>query len=335
MPDFSAPAPVVFHERKPIRGHLVGWLRFLGIVALVILLMRLPASKEAQLPHIDLRWLGFCMLLTIIQLTLEAFTWYLLLSNQRVQHPYPKTLVAYLASQYLGLVTPGRVGEFLAAGYISMNTGITFGYALSSVVMKKLLNWVVVVGFGLWGLERLADFPWLQGVRWAALAMGIGLLILSGGIWLWVVSLSRLARKWQKLSPWQIDVTEFWAGMRQLASLKLVVPLVTSVLSFSILFVQLAAVLRSLGISLSFVLVCQIAALSRIIARIIPISVVGFGSKDAAVIGLLSQQGIEPAVGLTATLLFLVCTYLVTLLLSALCWWVKPLIVRRAQPASL
>ena len=49
---------------------------------------------------------------------------------------------------------------------------------------------------------------------------------------------------------------------------------------------------------------------------------------------LLSQQGIDFTVGLTATLLFLVCSYLVTLLLSGLCWWMKPLVVRRAAPPS-
>ncbi|MBI3087695.1 MAG: flippase-like domain-containing protein [Candidatus Omnitrophica bacterium] len=327
-------SPVTFQERKPIRGHLVWWLRFVGIVALIILLLRLPASQDVRLPHIDLRWLGFCMLLTVGQLLMESFVWQMLLASQRIRHSYPKTLVAYLASQYLGLVTPGRVGELLAAGYISMNTGITFGYALSSVVMKKLLSWVVVVGFGLWGLDLLAEFPLAQGVRWAALATVGVLLILAGGIWLWVVSLRRLARKWQKLSPWQINMTEFWGGMRHLASVRLALPLAAAAAGFSILFLQLNAVLWSLGIALPFVVVCKIAALSRIIARIIPLSVVGFGSKDAAVIVLLSQRGIEPAVGLTATLLFLVCSYLVTLLLSAVCWWAKPLIVRRAQTAS-
>ena len=133
----KAPEPLAFQYRKPVRGSLVWWLRCLGVIAfIVILFVQLPRSQEVHLARIDLRWLGVCMLLTILQLLLEAFVWQLLLSAQRIRHSYPKTLIAYLASQYLGLVTPGHVGEFLAAGYISMNTGITFGYALSSVVMK-------------------------------------------------------------------------------------------------------------------------------------------------------------------------------------------------------
>jgi hypothetical protein len=104
--------------------------------------------------------------------------------------------------------------------------------------------------------------------------------------------------------------------------------------AFSLLFLQLDAVLRSLGILLPCFLVVKIVALSRILARIIPVSIVGFGSKDAAVIWLLAQQGIDPAVGLTVTILFLVCSYLVTLLLSGLCWWIKPLVVRRVVPST-
>src|SRR3989338_6521992 len=143
--------------RKPVRGSLVWWLRFSGVVAfLIVLLIHLPKSQQVSLFRIDLRWLGLCMLLTLGQLLLEALSWHSLLSAQRIRHPYPKTLLAYLASQYLGLVTPGHVGEFLSAGYISQETGITFGYALSSVIMKKILNWVVVVSFGIWGLQLLS-----------------------------------------------------------------------------------------------------------------------------------------------------------------------------------
>jgi hypothetical protein len=325
----SIPAPA-FQERKPVRGSLVWWLRFLGIAAFVVLLItQLPRSKTVHLSQIHLGWLGFCMLLTLAQLLLESFVWQWLLAMQRIPHPYPKTLVAYLAGQYLGLVTPGHVGEFLAAGYISMNTGITFGYALSSVVMKKTLFWAATIGFGIWGLPLLAEISFLQGVReliWTGAAV---LAVLSAGIALWVVSLRRLARKWQKLSPWKVDMTEFWAGMRHLCSIRLLVPLAIAAGVFGILFVQLDAVLRSMGLALPFLLVARIMALSRIAARLIPISVVGFGSKDAAVIVLLSQQGVEAPVAFAATLLFLLCSYLVTLLLSGVCWWIKPLVIRR------
>ncbi len=332
--DFT-PAPPAVQYRKPVRGSLVWWLRFLGLFAFVVILLRLPAAQhEVQLGRIKLGWLGFCMLLTVLQLLLEALAWHWLLAQQRIRHPYPKTLVAYLASQYLGLVTPGHVGEFLAAGYISMNTGITFGYALSSVVMKKLLSWTTIIGCGLWGLSLLAQVSVRQGVQRIVIMSVAALVVLAAGITVWVLSLRRLARKWQRLSPWQIDMTELWAGLRQLASPALIIPLGVAVLAFSLLFLQMDAILNALGIHLSFLLVAKIVALSRILARIVPISIVGFGSKDAAVIWLLAEQGIDPAVGLTVTILFLICSYLVTLLVSGLSWWVKPLVVRRLTPST-
>ncbi len=324
----------VFDYRKPVRGSLVWWLRFLGVAAFVTVLLRLPKSQEVQLSHIDLRWLGLCMLLTILRLLQEAFVWHRLLSMQHIRHPYPKTVLAYLASQYLGLVTPGHVGEFLAAGYISMETGLTFGYALSSIVMKKVLFWIAIVSLGIWGLPLLVDVPFLQGVQRMAVTSIVVLLILSGGIGLWVVSLRRLAKKWERLSPWQIEMAEFWAGLRQLFTPRLLVPLGAAMVTFSMLFLEVDAVLRSLGIVAPLLLVAKIVSLSRILARVVPISVVGFGSKDAAVIWLLAQQGIDPAVGLTVTLLLLVCSYLVTLLLSGLCWWIKPLVVARRVASS-
>jgi hypothetical protein len=115
---------------------------------------------------------------------------------------------------------------------------------------------------------------------------------------------------------------------------RLVVPAAALAAAFSLLFIQLDAVLHALGVALPLVLVAKIVAFSRIVARAIPISVVGFGSKDAALIGMLAQHGLDPAVGLAATLLLLVCSYLVTLLLSGLCWWIRPLVIRRAVPSS-
>ena len=327
-------APAVFHYRKPVRSSVVWWLRLLGVIALIVLLLRLPPAQDVHLAHIDLRWLGFCMLLTIFHLLLEACAWQSLLWIQRIRYPYPKTLLAYIASQYLGLVTPGHVGEFLAAGYISMDTGITFGYALSSVVMNKILNLVVVIGFGLRGVQLLGALPVFQEVRWEVVMRVGALVVLASGVAIWIFSLRQLARKWQKLSPWQLNATEFRSGLRQLCRPQLVIPLAIDALAFCLLFVQMYAVLRALGIHLSLGLISRIVAFSRIVGRIVPISIVGFGSKDAAVIGLLSQQGIEPSVGLTAMLLLLICSYLLTLLLSAVCWWTKPLVIRRVPRAS-
>lgn len=329
------PPSVTIQYRKPVRGSLVWWLRFCGVVSLlIVLLVALPKSQEVRLARIDLRWLGLCMLLTVLQLLLEAFVWQWLLSMQRIRHAYPKTLIAYLSSQYLGLVTPGHVGELLAAGYISMDTGLTFGYALSSVVMKKVFTWITVVGFGILGLPLLASVSFLHGVKQVVWISAAVVAILAAGIALWVVSLRRLARKWERLSPWQIDMTEFWAGMRQLASPKLIPPLCLAAVTFGVLFLQMDAILRSMGVLLPLVLVSKIMGLSRIAARIVPMSMVGLGSKDAALILLLTQQGLDPSVGVAAALLFYVCSYLVTLLLSGVCWWIKPLIVRRVRTSS-
>jgi uncharacterized membrane protein YbhN (UPF0104 family) len=328
------PAPQ-FRYRKPVRGSAVWWLRFLGVAAFLIVLLRLPPAQEAQLTRIDLRWLGLCMVFTVAQLLLEALAWHLLLLRQRLRHPYPKTLVAYLASQYLGMVTPGHVGEFLAAGYICMNTGITFGYALSSVVVKKALSWVALMGFGIWGLQLLGEVPLMRDVQWILVATVTVLVALSVGIMLWVLSLRRLARKWQRLSPWQIDMADFWAGMRPLRSSWLLLPLGVASLAFSMIFGQLYSILQAQGLGLSLGLAAKIAAFSRLVARAIPFSVVGYGTKDAAVIGMLTAHGIDTTVAVTTTLFYLVCAYLLTLLLSGLCWWIRPLRISRAAPDDL
>jgi len=324
-----------FEYDKPFRGRLTWWLRCVGLVGFVLLLLNLPQAQGASVWRIDFRWLGLCMGLVGLQLLLEAFVWRWLLGAQRIAYPYRKAVVASLASEYLGLVTPGHVGELLAAGYISTDTGITFGYALSSVIMKKALNWVAVVGFGIWGLPLLAELPFFHGVGGVAVGSLGALALLSGGVAIWVVSLRRLTRTWEQRSSLRVDLTEFWSGMRHLVSWNLVVPLIVTLLSFSLLFVQFDLVLRAIGVALPIGLLGQIIALSRFAARLIPVSVAGFGSKDVLLIVVLMRHDIVFSMAATAALLFYICSYLLTLLLSGLCWRIKPLTVRRAKPASL
>lgn len=328
------PARSVLQYRMPVKGSLIWWLRFLGIVAFLVVLYQLPKFQGVQLARLDLQWLGICMALTILKLLIEAFVWQWLLFQQRIRYAYPKTMNAYLASQYLGLVTPGHVGEFLAAGYISMDTGITMGYALSSVVMKKVLNWLTIMGFGIWGLALMTQVPLMQGIQeivWMSLAV---LAILLTGIFLWTIFFKRLTRKWKKLSPWQIDFTDFRYGMRHLGSVQLIIPLILSIAAYGVLFFQFDALLRAVGISLPFLVIAQVVALSRLASRLIPLSIVGYGSKDLTMVAILVQQGIDISLGVTVTVLFLVCSYLLTLLLSGLCWWVKPLTIQRMVKES-
>ncbi|MBI4003673.1 MAG: flippase-like domain-containing protein [Candidatus Omnitrophica bacterium] len=300
---------------------------------ILVLLLYLSRSQDARVFRVDLRWIGLCVGLTICQLLAEALVWYRLLAMQGIRYPYPKTLLAYLASQYLGLVTPNHVGELLAAGHISVDTGITFGYGLSSVVMKKALAAVTAAAFGIWSVPLLAELRFLQGMQVVVWSVVV-LIVFSAALASWVVSLQRLARKWEKVSPWKIEMAEFWAGVSQLVSPRLLAPLGLSVLAFSLLFFQLDAVLHAMGVGLSFALISKLMALSRITARFFPLSVFGFGSKDVLLILLLRHHGIAFSDGLTAALLLLMCSHLVTLLLSGLSWWIKPLVIRRVVPAN-
>ena len=329
-----APTRPTVYYRKPIRRSLVWWLRLLGVATfLSIVLVCVARSGDARVLSLDWRWMGLCMGLTFAQLLLEAVVWHWLLRAQRIPYAYPKTLLAHLASQYLGLVTPNHVGELLAAGHISSDTGITFGYGLSSVVMRKLIAGATLMGFGIWSVPLLAEASFLRGMQvvvWSVVVV----LTLAIAITSWVLSLRRLWRKWEKVSPWKIELAEFWAGLWQLASPRLVVPLAISILSFGLLFFQLDAVLHAMGIALPFALVCRLMALSRITARLLPVSLFGFGSKDVLLILLLRQHGLSLADGLTVALLLLLCSHVLTLLASGLAWWIKPLVIRRVAGTS-
>jgi uncharacterized protein (TIRG00374 family) len=205
---------------------------------------------------------------------------------------FGETSSVYAFSILVGTVTPGRVGEFVKALHLRRK-GVSLGTSLSSVVVDRLLDVAFLLAFGAVALWAVV-FPGRASGGHAAV---IGILVLLGPSLLWWASHGRGYRttsRWlgglksERLSQGYRD---FAAGLRNLPVGTLAWALLLTGLAWAANFSAVYLLGLSLGFDVPYLsLVCMAAACSLV--TLLPVSVLGLGTRDVALIVMLAPYGV-------------------------------------------
>lgn len=230
----------------------------------------------------------------------------------------------HLTAAALGLVTPGRAGEFAKLHFLE-RLGVPTSRSFASVVG-----------------DRLADAVWLLLAGAAALAMhlarlgreaawvwwGLGALILVGaaGAWLALWLARRLKTRWRgRLAPdsrrgrlmgW---LGESWSGFSALGWRAWTQAGLLTVLAWLLQMLQGWVFLQALGLPLGVVDLVAALTLAALLA-LLPVSVAGIGSRDLALVYFFGLAGVAPS-GALAYSFCVILTVLVCLAGGALASW--------------
>ena len=94
-------------------------MRLIGIIILVILLFFIDFGKLADnLINTNLLYLVYSSLLLIPLYIFKSLRWQMLLRLVNIKYVYKETFLAFLASNFLAFITPGRIGEIAKSFYI-------------------------------------------------------------------------------------------------------------------------------------------------------------------------------------------------------------------------
>ncbi len=312
-----------------IRRRLLASSRVLGLLVLAGLLWSLDrAELIAVVKRADLSLVLLAVLLHVPHISLKALRWRCLLRSQRIEYGAWQATLSYLGSMYVGLLTPGRLGEFIRTFHLSRDCGVATGRAFSSVLADRLfdLYFLILVG----GAALLALAAGRPGVRLIGV-MGLVVLVtlplfvlLHGGAFRQV---ERVGRRFGPMAD-RLFAPRGWLqglreGMRQFRGQSLVTALTLTILAYAIFFAQCFLVGLAIGLKAGFVPVMFAVALGNLIS-LIPISISGLGTREAATVAYLGASGVQPEVALAFSLLIFVTFYVGAGLMGGVAWWVKP-----------
>ena len=232
-------------------------------------------------------------LLFLPSLAFRSLRWQSLISTQRLRLAFGEIFSVYGFSILAGTVTPGRLGEFVRALYLS-DKGVSLGMSLSSVVVDRMLDVMFLLAFGAVALWAVV-FPGEITVEHAAV---IGMLVVLGPSLLWFATRGRgydLTAGWlaaansERLSRGYRD---FAAGMRALPARTLGWALFLTTLAWAINYSAVYLLSLSLGLDIPYLsLVCIAAACSLV--TLLPVSVLDLGTRDVALMVMLAPYGVD------------------------------------------
>lgn len=98
----------------------------------------------ASLASADPIWIGAAMLVYAIDLSLRAWRWKIILRSVAAV-PYPAVARALLVGYGLNAILPARLGELFRAEFLKKSFGLDRIWALTSIVIERLFDGLMVV----------------------------------------------------------------------------------------------------------------------------------------------------------------------------------------------
>ncbi|NIS79406.1 MAG: flippase-like domain-containing protein, partial [Anaerolineales bacterium] len=301
--------------------------RLLGVILLVFLLTRIDVIALVDtLKSADPLPVLVSVILVVLLISIKTVRWQGILRAQAIALPLTEALIAYFASLFIGFLTPGRLGEFSRALYISEERNTRPGVAFSSVLADRLFDLYALLLVGCaalysLGTDRLQAY--LLILFFIALTAPFA-LFLYDRFFLWLRQLGQrigiVGRNLFAEDGWLVGMRD---GLMRMSVSWLLVSMVLTVLSYGVFFGQCYLLSRAVGIRLGFMPITYAVALGSLVT-LLPFSISGLGTREATITAYLALSGVRPEVALSFSLLVFATFYIAGGLMGAVAWWIKP-----------
>lgn len=303
-------------------------MRLLGPLLLILVIVKLP-DRQALISQVGAAFgweLLLAVALNLAALWLKVVRWRALLQTRRISYDFKAAWLAFTAVLYVGLLTPGRVGDVLRVKYLRANTGAGYADGLASIAVDRVCDLYVLLGFVALGVARFSQalVGDLGRVTWLGVAMCslLPLIVLVPG-----VSDSLMRALWSKLAKHDRSgegMDRFLSSLRTQATrgAPLAVPL--TVAAFVVNYVQGWLVVRAMGLNLEFIDVVALLALASLLS-LVPISVSGVGVRELLFSVIFPFLGQTAQSGVGYGLLIFAVIYVPLVVYGFVSWQIAPL----------
>jgi uncharacterized protein (TIRG00374 family) len=283
------------------------------------------AMKHASWPH-----LAAATALIIPVIHLKVARWRGLLAARGFAYSLRRTYAAVLPSLYLGMLTPGRVGDALRIQYVHREIDVPYSDGLATTLMDRFSDLYVVALVAAVGLVHFASILRgdLANATWVAVAIALIaplLLMVRGPADLFGWVLRRLTDRWHE------SYGNVLRSMRSLVwkCLTFAVPLAAA--AFAVNYVQGWLIARAIGVGLTYLDVASLLSATSLLG-LMPISIAGVGVRELLLALVFPALGLPAAQGVAWGLLIFACINLSPVLVGFVAWQIAPPPVGASEP---
>ncbi len=301
-------------------------IRLLGPLLLAVVVLKIgdPEQLWESLKNARLGSLLAAVLLILPVIHLKVERWRMLLRARGHRYPLTRAYQAFLASVYLGMLTPGRVGDALRVQYLRHDMDMPYSEGLAISVMDRLCDVYGLLAFVAFGVAHFATVltGQVMAIAWASMAV----IALSPLVLLLPGLAERLmGRIYGRIArdPERRGLGRFLEALRSLVGKTLLVTVPLTVASFLCNYAQGWLASGSLGLGLSFVDVMSMLAVTSLLG-LMPISIAGVGVRELVLALLFPALGLAASQGVAFGLVVFAVLYLTPVLLGFVAWQIAP-----------
>ena len=274
--------------------HFKKYIKLIGLFIFVYILFKVDIIQIIKsLSGVDLKKFLLALLLLCVFHFLKAIRWNILLKHKGLKIRLMDCYLTYVIGLYWGLITPGRLGDFIKAYYVKSH-----GYKLSDgffvAIIDRVLDLIIFFFFAAIGFIQILKLQHLSSTINYWYALGLLLLFLFV-----IICVKKKEFIYRKISQLKL----FEKIKKEMASFKEYVKIVSSFRSLSFLigftilswFVYLMVVqllLSSFKVHIPFVQTMVCFFISTLIT-FLPVTYAGLGTRDAALIFLFKSYGYQ------------------------------------------
>ncbi|MBW2528310.1 MAG: flippase-like domain-containing protein [Deltaproteobacteria bacterium] len=310
----------------PRRRWLKAAIRLIGPALLVIVLLRIddPGTLFASWGHAALAPLAVAVLGNVLNNHFKVLRWRALLRARGYSYPLGRAWKTFMASVYVAMLTPGRVGDVLRIQYLRHDIGVPYSEGLAVIVMDRFCDMYVLLAFVAVGVAHFASVftGELMVVTWVGVAftaLAPAMLLVPG------VAERLMGRVYAKVARERHEggLERFLEALRAQVSSRLIYAVVLTAAAFLVNYAQGWLLGQALGLRLSFFdVMCMLAVTSLL--SLLPISVSGVGVRELFLALVFPALGLTPQQGVSFGLLVFIVIYLVVTLGGFVAWQLAP-----------
>ncbi len=301
-------------------------MHLLGPALLVVVVLRMRDARAAfaTLLAADLGPLALALLLNVAVLWFKVLRWDVLLASSGKRLGRVRAWTSFLATVYVGLMTPGRVGDALRAQYLRHDLGMAYSEGIALVLIDRLCDLYVLLGFVAVGMARFSAI--LVGdlalVTWAGVA-----LIAFGPLVFFVPGVAErlLGGLWGKLrgDPTDKGLALFLAALRGQPARRLLEAVILSLLALLANYLQGFLLARALHLDIGFIDVSCLLAVASLLG-LLPVSVSGVGVRELFFSLVFPALGHSPEMGVLFGLGVFLVLYVAVAVMGVVSWHLAP-----------
>ena len=328
------------------RRNLLRVLPWLIGVGLLILIIRSVSFEEvvATLTRLRLWQIGALLLANAFILLTITGRWWILLRGLGHNVPFPPLFVYRLGAFGLSYFTPGPHvgGEILQVAMVEREHGVPRSDSLAAVALDKAIEFTINLTFLILGIAAILQWRIVPrdfgqqaiGLALALLILPLAYLVATALGYYPATRVGRpLARRWPRLTAAvdTVEESEIQVGRYfPRAPIAFILAVVVTLIGWAALILEYWLMIYFLGVELS--LPQLVAALTAARLSILMFLPAGLGALEASQTTVFSLLGLDPAVGISASLLIRLRDTALGLL--GLWWWNSHRVVARRRKGN-